>query len=268
MLVRLTAVLAATLAVTSCSPSAITTEDDDGLAKDGTTVSIVELTTTTTLPRTTTTRPARIVAEELAYESCKTWREAELQMGDVFFGAYPYVNEAQANLMMFSMATRAKSEMEAAAAVDASFRVFSKSIERFAQVLWEDYQVSKGNRRPGSNDETIGSKFFDLCTDYGIWPSSPGKFPPIEREPRKPEQTSLNGARKVCQDVFYISPDGVVYDGNDSFTLNECDALARSVAQSAESFSDARSEMKRRVFGWRDSWCWGRICRGRFDVMG
>jgi hypothetical protein len=92
-------------------------------------------------------------------------------------------------------------------------------------------------------------------------------YPPINYVAREPQPTPLNGARKVCHDVFFISPDQVVFYGKQAFTLDECDRLAQEVAAYSDSFQSAKDEMMNRVFGRYDQWCWYQECKSRWDVM-
>jgi hypothetical protein len=224
---------------------------------------------TTVFEITTTTLSIADEALTVAYDSCKNWREHELVLGDILFASYPYTNEKETNFRTFLVVNRSLALMKQAADLDKSYSIYVTSLQKWVPEFWAEYQESLGAKpRPFDPNRPAGTMFSNLCADFGLWPSHPGRFPPIDREPDRPEPTALNGARRVCYQVFYQSPDEVVYYGDEAFTLQNCDAMANQIAGRTLDYQDAFDQMIDAVFQWRDSWCWGRNCIGRYDVNG
>jgi hypothetical protein len=220
------------------------------------------------LETTTTTENPAIKAQQIAYESCKVWRQTQFDMLNNLVAAYPYSDNARHALIAYGGASNAKDTMQRAASIDSSYMIYVSSLEKWLPYLFKDFQESKSGRSSSYNsNEPSGTKFHDLCAKFGIYPSTPGMYPPINYVAREPQPTPLNGARKVCHDVFFISPDQVVFYGKQAFTLDECDRLAQEVAAYSDSFQSAKDEMMNRVFGRYDQWCWYQECKSRWDVM-
>ena len=227
-------------------------------------------TTTTTIGNTTTTSLGVLLtkAESIAYESCKIWRENEFMMFDNLSAAYPYSDNAQHLMIAISGAIRAKKEMKSAAMIDPSYSIYVSSIDEWIPYLWRDYNEAKSGKHSSYNpNQPFGAKFDELCTSFGVYPSQKGKLPPIDYIPKYPTSTPLNGARRVCHEVFFISPDKVVYNGKEAFNLYECDQVAQTVADQSDSYQSAFDEMKSQVFSRYDQWCWYQDCKSRWDIM-
>lgn len=227
-----------------------------------------ELIASTTVAETTTTveNPA-IRAQAIAYDACKLWRQTEFAMIDNWSAAYPYSDKAQHNLIAHDGALRAKDKMMQAATLDASYQVHVNSLDKWIPYLFRDVMDARAGREPSSSaNDPSGSDFHALCTWFGLYPSSPGLYPPMNYVAKPPAPTPLNGARRVCHEVFFISPDKVVFYGNAAFTLDECDELALSIANNAASFNEAKEEMLNQVFAYYEKWCWYRDCKSRWDI--
>lgn len=253
--------LASTLLLCACSSGSMNDQsfDESEYYETTDTSEIVEITTTTENPATK--------ALAIAYDACKTWRKTEIAMLDNLTAAYPYSDNARHALIAYAGASSAKDIMQQAATVDSSYSVYVSSLTKWIPFLWRDYDnAKKGRGSDYSDSEPHGAKFHELCTKFGIYPSSPGMYPPIEYVAKEPNPTPLNGARKVCHDLFFISPDQVVFYGKVAFTLDECDDLAQSVASVSDSYLTAKDEMKLRVFSRFDQWCWYQDCKSRWDI--
>jgi hypothetical protein len=222
---------------------------------------------TTVVDTTTTTENPADEAQRIAYDACKIWRQAEFDMLDNLEAAYPYTDNAQHNLIAHDGALRAKDKILQAVALDASYTVHANSLEKWIPYLSRVVMDARRGRDSYSPNDPRGSDFHALCTWFGIYPSSPGLYPPINYVPKKPALTPLNGARKVCHDIFFISPDRVVFYGKVAFTIDQCDELAISVEDYTFTFNEAKEEMINRVFSYYDKWCWYRDCKSRWDIM-
>jgi hypothetical protein len=220
---------------------------------------VVEITTTTENPA------ARALA--IAYDACKTWRKTEFAMIDNLNAAYPYSDSARHALIAYGGALSARDTMREAAIIDESYSLYVSAITKWIPFLWRDYKEAKSGRSSAYNsNEPSSGRFGELCAEFGIYSSSPGLYPPIDYVIVEPSPTPLNGARKVCHDLFFISPDQVVFYGKQAFTLNECDNLAHEIANFSDSFQNAKNEMISRVFGRYDQWCWYQECKSRWDI--
>ena len=229
---------------------------------------IDELTASTTVVETTTTVENPIIkAQEIAYDACKIWRQAEFDMLDNLAAAYPYTDNAQHKLIAHDGALRAKDKMLQAVALDTNYTVHVNSLEKWIPKLFRTVMDARQGKDSYNPNDPRGSDFHALCAWFGIYPSSPGLYPPINYVPKEPAPTPLNGARKVCHDIFFISPDRVVFYGKVAFSLDECDELALSIADYAYTFNEAKEEILNQVFAYYDKWCWYRDCKSRWDVM-
>jgi hypothetical protein len=129
---------------------------------------------------------------------------------------------------------------------------------RISQTLWRYWPRERWVPEP---DLTCDN----WCSYFGIYEPHPGLFPPINWIRPKFPITTLYGARGVCKDLFWKSPDQVIYSGNDSISQDECDRKATRISQSAFDYDDAKELMLDYLFNFRDYRCWGKNCLTRLD---
>ena len=196
------------------------------------------------------------------YSACKIARRAEFDMGYVLFSDYPYSNEKN-QLMIAVMGARDKLPLvRSAAKTNPVFQSAVKAAEqdlKTSTALWQSWPKEPWTPKPDFS-------FDHWCGYFGVYDSTPGLLPPISWTKPKRSLTVLNGARGVCKQLFWGSPDRVMYSGYDSITLMECDAEASRVARRATDYRGAKDMMLEYVFEWNEVWCWGRDCLTRDDL--
>lgn len=192
-----------------------------------------------------------------AYSACKAYRSAEQNAASLYGQMDRYWNSTDYWLVQLSFMKQAADLMNQASIQNKIFQKGASSAKAMSDFYGKSYILSISGKE--NNSKLYSFDFSEWCSLFGVYSSHVGMFPPIEiRVPNMPS-TPLNGAKFVCQKLFTIAPRGqLLYSGNDSISLEECDRNARSVSSTAYSFSDANQKMKDIYFTNFDFWCWGR----------
>lgn len=201
-----------------------------------------------------------------AYSACKSKRAADQNFIFITSQLERYYSESDKLLAIIPMHELANTQMQNAAKQNSIFKAGAMSAKFNLDVIKKSYLYSlKGKQLTGG-----GSNFdFDnWCALFGVYSSHKGMFPPIELKFPQVPKTSLNGARQVCQSLFIIAPSGeLLYSGDDSISLTDCDRNARRISVSASSYDDAFDQMINIYFTSYDFWCWGRNnCKTEWDI--
>jgi hypothetical protein len=209
---------------------------------------------------TTSSRGARE-----AYTACKeyqTFNQIALNYSNQMSRYYNYVDILAVREIWYRQAATTMKQAaqlnpvfsDGATAADASAKAAATSVAR-ARAGKDEYAPSR-----------LDDRFNDWCAYLGVWERHPGIFPAVRLTIPSLPMTAINGAKSVCQDLFYGSPDGTMYSGYDKTTLGTCDKLARRVADLSDTYQQARDSMVDLVFGnGRESWCWGTKCKTKWD---
>jgi hypothetical protein len=199
-----------------------------------------------------------------AYEACKSERASKQNVISLMGQLDNYYKYSDTFLVQIAMLEQATKQMEQASVQNKVFASGSKSIKRLYEFVKSSWILSlKGKEATGKVD----GAFDEWCVLLGVYPGHRGIFSPINFQTRSPQRTALNGARKVCQSLFYMAPTGQsIYSGSESTTLETCDQNARSVAYKSSTYDAALNEMKRVYFTFHDYWCWGKSCVTKWDI--
>jgi Excalibur calcium-binding domain len=192
-----------------------------------------------------------------AYSACKAYRTAEQNAASLYGQIDRYWNTTDYWLVQLSFMKQAADLMKQASNQNKTFLKGASSAKAMSDFYNKSYILSISGKENSS--KLNSSDFTEWCALFGIYSSHTGMFPPIDIKVPNIPSTSLNGAKMVCQNLFAIAPRGqLLYSGNDSISLEECDRNARSVASTSSSYSNANQKMKRIYFSNFDFWCWGR----------
>ena len=205
-------------------------------------------------------------AADIAYQSCRSWRLTEIQAFNHLIAAYPYSNQVKQDLIAYAGAGNARDIMKRASALNPAYSKYVTSINKWIPYLFQQYREDMGAREtPYNPNQPFGKVFHQLCERLGIFSSKSGMKPPIPVVWNHPLSTPINGARRFCYKLFYVSPDGMLYSNNVGYSLRECDALALQVASQMGTYAAAFLTMSQKIFNNRDEWCWGRNCQSKWD---
>jgi hypothetical protein len=192
-----------------------------------------------------------------AYSACKAYRSAEQNAASLYGQIDRYWNTTDFWLVQLAFMKQSADLMKQASSQNNIFLKGASSAKAMSDYYSKSYILSIAGKE--NTSKLYSFDFSNWCALFGFYSSHIGMFPPIDiKTPRVPS-TTLNGAKMVCQNLFTIAPRGqLLYSGNDSISLEECDRNARSVASTSYSYSDANQKMKQIYFSNFDFWCWGR----------
>ena len=192
-----------------------------------------------------------------AYSACKSKRTAEQNVASLYGQMDKYWNATDYWLVQLFHIKSAAESMKQASLQNKIFQKGAISAKAMYEFFSKSYILSISGKE--NNSKMYSFDFDNWCGLFGVYSSHVGMFPPIEIRQRNIPSTPLNGAKLVCQNLFTIAPHGqLLYSGNDSISLDDCDRNARNTASSSYSYSDANQKMKRIYFTNHDFWCWGR----------
>jgi hypothetical protein len=201
-----------------------------------------------------------------AYSACKSERAADQIFVNISSQLERYYTTSDTFLAIIPMHEQAYKQMQIAASQNAIFKDAAKSAKYNLDVLKKSYLYAlKGKSLTGGTSNLDSDNW---CALFGVYSGHKGMFPPIEMKFPKIAKTPVNGARQVCQSLFVIAPRGeLLYSGNDSISLNDCDRNARNIGLSSNSYLDAMDQMIEIYFSRYDYWCWGRNnCITEWDI--
>jgi hypothetical protein len=192
-----------------------------------------------------------------AYSACKSKRTGEQNVALLYGQMDKYWNATDYWLAQLFHIKDAAELMRQASLQNKIFLKGASSAKAMYDFFSKSYILSISGKE--NNSKLYSFDFDNWCSMFGVYSSHIGMFPPIDIKQRSIPSTPLYGAKSVCQNLFTIAPHGqLLYSGNDSISLDDCDRNARSIASSSYSFSDANQKMKRIYFTNYDFWCWGR----------
>jgi hypothetical protein len=201
-----------------------------------------------------------------AYSACKSRRAADQNFINITSQIDRYYSESDTWLATIPMHEQASFQMQKAAGQNPIFKDGAISAKFNLELVRQTYQYSLKGKQFSSGKSNFD--FDNWCSLFGMYSSHKGMFPPIDLKFPKIAKTPLNGARLICQQLFVIAPKGeLLYSGNDSISLSDCDRNARKVGSWATSDTEARNEMLKIYFTFYEFWCWGRNnCKTRWDI--
>ena len=191
-----------------------------------------------------------------AYSACKSQRSGEQNLAVLYGQLDRYWNDTDVYLVQLPMIEQASTLMQQAAKQNPIFRKGASSAKALAEWYRKSWILSIAGKE---NSSALNLDFDAWCALFGIYSSHKGMFPSVDLKFPQIPRTVLNGARQVCQSMFVIAPHGqLLYSGNESISLEQCDSYARRVAKNSLSYDDALSAVKQNYFSFYDFWCWGR----------
>lgn len=223
---------------------------------------------TTSTVVTTSTQPLKPYAldEQWAYESCKTVWMREQGFIDRLSVIYPYQNLHKQLLSTRSAWMVALDQMRRAAELNDKWNPYVVDIDQSLGTAEAKLGRFVSGKEMGTFVDEWQPLFSQLCTEFGIWSSTPGKYPPLKYSYSPIDPSPLTAARGICLDLFYESRDFNMYHGDLSISLDDCDEMAKQSAGQSATQKEARKRLFFELFSEVEYWCWGSSCFSEIDL--